>query len=236
MPHGCNFVKTNIKAMLVNLHTHQANSAKEIRTLENIIVDVEFVDNIEKYGLDPLKYYSAGIHPWYIEENRFEEQLYILDKLANNPQIKAIGEVGLDKVKGVGFELQEKVFLAAIRTAERVGKPIIIHCVKSYSELLSIQKLVKPRVPLIVHGFNKNLELALDLVKKGFYLSFGAELIQNIALQEVLKKMPIEQVFLETDDKDIDILEVYNSAASSLSIASEELSETIFENYMSIFK
>jgi TatD DNase family protein len=222
--------------MLVNLHTHHSKTEKDVRSIENIIVDIEFVDNIENYGLDPLKYYSAGIHPWYIEENRFEEQLYILDKLANNPQIKAIGEVGLDKIKGPSFEIQEKVFLASIRTAERVGKPVIIHCVKSYSELLSIQKLIKPKVPLIIHGFNKNLELAFDLIKKDFYLSFGADLLKNESLNLVLKNMPVEQIFFETDDKEISIQEIYEMTAKTLEKPFEEVEEMIFENYMSIFK
>jgi TatD DNase family protein len=236
MPHKCNFVKTNIKPMLVNLHTHHLKTEIDVRSIENIIVDIEFVDNIENYGLDPSKYYSAGIHPWYIQENRYEEQLYILDKLANNPQIKAIGEVGLDKVRGANFELQEKVFLSTIRTAERVGKPIIIHCVKSFSELLSIQKLVKPKVPLIIHGFNKNIELALDLISKGFYLSFGVDLLKNHALEEVLKNNPLEQLFLETDDKDVQISAVYTKAAEILKMDIAELEEVIFENYIVVFK
>jgi TatD DNase family protein len=222
--------------MLVNLHTHHLKIEKDIRSIENIIVDIEFVDNVENYGLNPLKYYSAGIHPWYITENRYEEQLYILDKLANNPQIKAIGEVGLDKLKGASFELQEKVFISSLRIAERVNKPLIIHCVKSYSELLSIQKLVKPKVPLIIHGFNKNIELALDLVKKGFYLSFGIDLLKTEALQQVLEGVSLEQVFFETDDKAIEISEIYTKAAEVLKIDVSQLKEVVFENYLFVFK
>lgn len=222
--------------MLLNLHTHHLNTEKGVKCIENIIVDVEFVDNIELYNLDPKKFYSAGIHPWYLDENRYEEQLYILDKLANNPQIKAIGEAGLDKLKGASFETQEKVFLASIRTAERVGKPVIIHCVRSFAELMSIAKIVKPKVPLIVHGFNKNIELAQDLIKKGFYLSFGSDLLKNDALKDVLKSISVEQIFFETDDKEIEIREIYDAAAKVMGLEIEKLEEIIFENYLVVFK
>ncbi len=222
--------------MLLNLHTHHLKIENGVKSIENVIIDTEFVDNIGLYNLDPNKLYSAGIHPWYIDENRYEEQLYILDKLANNPQIKAIGEAGLDKIKGGSFETQEKVFLASIRTAERVGKPMIIHCVKSYAELISIAKLVKPKVPLILHGFNKNLELAQDLIKKGFYLSFGVDFLKHTALQEILKSITLEQVFFETDDKDVEIQDIYKLAAKVLDIKVEALEEIIFENYLVAFK
>jgi TatD DNase family protein len=222
--------------MFINVHTHGAHNTEESVFIENIIIDNSFLDNISEFNFEPHRKYSVGLHPWYISEERLVEQLYILDKIANNPQVKAIGECGFDKIKGPEFKVQEQVFMESLKTAERVDKPIIIHCVKAFSELTAIHKLMKPKVPMVVHGFNKNLELALDLIKKGFYLSFGKELLSNEKLLDVFDQCDLTQVFLETDDSDISIKSIYAKAATKKNITIDKLEEIILENYSVVFK
>ena len=71
------------------------------------------------------------------------------------------------------MDLQKEVFLAQANLAEETHKPLIIHCVKAWADLIACKKAVKPEMPWIIHGFRGNGELASQLVRLGFYLSFG---------------------------------------------------------------
>jgi TatD DNase family protein len=179
---------------------------------------------------------SVGIHPWSVSEDLFFEQLEILEYLAGDSRVKAIGEIGLDKLKGPDLKLQEDVFLKQIRVAEAVKKPIIVHCVKSFNELIAIKKVVRPKVPMIIHGFNLKVDLAKELTQKGFYLSFGRALIESDLVKEALRSIPLEQVFLETDDgKKLIVSEVYNVASEVLEINIEKLKDKIYQNYLELY-
>ncbi|MDZ7934269.1 MAG: TatD family hydrolase [Emticicia sp.] len=105
------------------------------------------------------------------------------------------------RLKGSPLPLQEEIFIKQIRIAEEVKKPIIIHCVKCFNELISIKKIIRPKVPMIVHGFNNNLTIAQMLLERGFYISLGAAILQeNSNAAQLLTQIPLEKLFLETDD------------------------------------
>jgi TatD DNase family protein len=179
---------------------------------------------------------SVGIHPWSVSEELFSEQLEILEFLAADSRVKAIGEIGLDKLKGPDLKLQEEVFLKQIRIAETVRKPIVIHCVKSFNELIAIKKVVRPKVPMIIHGYNRKADLAIELTKKGFFLSFGKALIGAELVKSALKNIPLSQVFFETDDdNELIVSEVYKSASEVLNIEMEELKDSIYQNYLELY-
>jgi TatD DNase family protein len=179
---------------------------------------------------------SVGIHPWSVSEELFFEQLEILELLAADSRVKTIGEIGLDKLKGPDLKLQEEVFLKQIRIAETVRKPIIIHCVKSFNELIAIKKVVRPKVPMILHGFNRKVDLAIDLTQKGFFLSFGKALIDAELVKGALKNIPLSQVFFETDDdNELIVSEVYQLASEVLNIEIEELKDKIYQNYLELY-
>ena len=98
---------------------------------------------------------------------------------------------------------QEEVFSRQILWANEIQKPVIIHCVRRFSELLRFSKIA--RVPLIIHGFNKKETIAKGLLDKGFYLSFGRAVLHNLSLQEIVKNTPIDRFSLETDNTDFNI-------------------------------
>lgn len=221
--------------MLLNLHTHLLKKQADEQIIFNqIIPDSE--EGLENFELQNTEsWLSAGIHPWYINEKLYNLQLKKLAEIAKEPTIKFIGECGLDRLKGAALPLQEEVFIKQIRIAEDVKKPVIIHCVRCYNELLSIKKIVRPRVPFIVHGFNTKIEIARQLLDKGFYLSLGGALLQEESnALKVLQEIPLEKLFFETDDKDISIIDIYEKVAEAKGITLEELEKVVFDNYLGL--
>ena len=221
--------------MLLNLHTHLFKKQADEQIIFNeIIPDSE--QALEDFGLQNVdNWLSAGIHPWYINERLYNLQLKKLASVAKDSNIKFVGECGLDRLKGAPLPLQEEIFIKQIRIAEDVKKPVIIHCVKCYNELLSIKKIVRPRIPMIVHGFNTKIEIARQLFDKGFYLSLGGALLnEDSNALKVLQEIPLEKLFLETDDKDISIIDIYQKAAEVRGLTMEELEKVVFDNYLGL--
>ena len=111
----------------------------------------------------------------------------------------------------MNVDLQKELFAKQIELANKINKPVIIHCVRMHYELLPFKKLAKTQ--MIVHGFNKNREVAKALLKENFYLSFGKALLQNVSLQELVKNIDATKYFMETDAADFDIKTLYKKVA-----------------------
>ena len=90
-------------------------------------------------------------------------------------------------------------------------------------------------VPMIIHGFSKNFDLANQLIKNGFYLSFGKSLFQISEMELVFKSLPNNRLFLETDTIEKDIKAVYKIASKYKNIKLEEIEAIITFNFNSIF-
>ena len=185
-----------------------------------------------KFNEIPLENcFSAGIHPDAVADD-FEEKLNWLRDISAHKNCVAIGECGLDGLIDVDEKLQEKAFQAQIEIANSVKKPLIIHCVKRFSQLLKFRKMSK--VPMIVHGFNKRKTIGDDLLKNGLCLSFGKSVLYNVNLQDFVKHLPIEKLFLETDSADFEIKELYQKVADLKNMRLEDLSEKIKNNLQNL--
>lgn len=178
--------------------------------------------------------YSMGIHPWYIQPDHWEKQVLSLREYSTHPRVLAIGECGLDKLSTTGFSLQEQVFRAQVEWAISIGKPLVIHCVRAWDEVLKTLGDAAVSVPVIFHGYAKNAELALRLIEKGYYISLGKALLHP-GKETLLKVIPKEQLFLETDDATISIGEIYSIAARTLSIEHNSLVLQIQKNAAAVF-
>ena len=168
------------------------------------------------------EYYSVGIHPWYPEKSLMKK----VSEYAISPLVVAIGETGLDKITANStdnFKLQQELFIEHITISEKVGKPLIIHCVKAWDELLRIRKAVNPTRPWIVHGFRGKAALAEQLMDAGMYLSFSST-YNTDSLKAAWKK---HCLLTETDDTNTDICNVYSRIANNLEISNKELSDEI---------
>ncbi len=178
--------------------------------------------------------YSMGIHPWYIQPVHWEQQLDSLREFSTHPRVLAIGECGLDKVCTTPFPLQEELFRNQVTWANSIGKPLIIHCVRAWEEVLKTLEDAVVTVPVIFHGFAKNEQLARRLTAKGYYISLG-KVLQYPGKESLLQVIPPEQLFLETDDADIPIGEIYTLAARTLSIDHNSLVLQIQKNAAAVF-
>ena len=179
----------------------------------------------------PEIFFSAGIHPKSLSDG-LEKQLIWLQEISVAENCVAIGECGLDGLIDVDEELQEKAFQAQIEIANSVKKPLIIHCVKTFSQLLQFRKMSK--VPMIIHGFNKRKTIGDDLLKNGLCLSFGKSVLYNVNLQDFVKHLPIEKLFLETDSADFEIKELYQKVADLKNMRLEDLSKKIKNNLQNL--
>lgn len=177
--------------------------------------------------------FSVGLHPKDISED-FERDLEKIQEISKNLHCVAMGECGLDALVNVDEQLQEKIFEAQILWANEIQKPVIVHCVRRFSQLLKFQKIAK--TPMIIHGFNKKKSIADELLKKGFYLSFGKAILYNEALQNVVENIPLDKIFLETDADDIEVEEIYHQLAKIKKIELEILKNQIEKNIEEVFR
>lgn len=205
----------------LNIHTHhRTNHPNELAVLSLSVGHDEL--------LQSDKSIAVGIHPWFARET-WREDLKTVEEWASKPQVKMIGECGLDKLKGQPLDEQIELFEAQLEIARKVQKPVIIHCVKAYDELIASYKKVAPGVKLVIHGFNKKYELGEQLIHQGFLLSFGKAILQEGGAQELVKNR--DDFFLETDDSDHPIEELYLAAANLKKCSVDEVKALIFENW-----
>jgi TatD DNase family protein len=144
----------------------------------------------------------------------------------------AIGEAGLDKLVQTSFELQEEFFVQQAQLASALNKPMIIHCVKAYGEILNIRNQLKVKNIWIFHGYGSSLQMARQLIDQGCMLSFGSVLFKDEAkATQAFEKLKPEQYFLETDDTDYSIEDIYLQAAERAKLRLEELKNLQIMNF-----
>lgn len=210
-----------------NLHTHKFTDNPNVLELVNQY-PWEFDATIPNY--------SIGIHPWYIDENRLESDLKTIESKLQLKECLALGECGLDKRIEIPLALQIEVFEKQIVLAEKYQKPLVLHLVAAFDELIAIKKRLKISVPIIIHGFSKNEQVAKQLIDNGFYLSFGKYLLRNPDLETVFKSIPNDRFFLETDTIEETLEEVYELAAKYKNIKMEDLIVIVNANFQTVFK
>jgi len=211
---------------LFNIHSHRAGRANEITII-----------NIHEGFQNPLPngYFSAGIHPRYIQSENHELQFEALAKLLQQPSVIAVGECGLDKLCDSDWSVQLDVFSRQIKLANQINKPLIIHCVRAFEEIQKSLKENKFHVPVIFHGFTKNSSiLAQTLIKSGAYLSFGKGLFQE-SVAALFKQFPDDRFFLETDNSEYSIQSIYERAAEIKNVSLNELMSIVLANKNLIF-
>lgn len=209
-----------------NLHTHQFTNQPEV---------LELVNQYPQEFDAAIPFYSIGIHPLFIDENRLDKDFQVMEQKLALPECLALGECGLDKRAETPFEVQQLVFEKQLALAEKHQKPVVIHCVAAFQELIEIKKRLKIMVPMIVHGFSKKVELAKQLIDNGFYVSFGKNLLRNPELESVFQSIPNDRFLLETDMVEEGIQAVYTLAAKYKGLKLSELQEIVNKNYSKVF-
>ena len=138
-----------------------------------------------------------------------------------------MGECGLDKHSTATIATQTAFFIDQITISEQLEKPLIIHCVGCFNEVLRIKKEIKPVQPWIIHGFRGKPQLAKQLLRAGFYLSYGEHFNA-----ESVKITPLGKLMIETDESTKNIADIYQAISDSKSIDIDQLktSEVVFKN------
>lgn len=209
----------------INIHTHKAGNGIYIldKSAGNGGLD-------DYHGLC-----SLGIHPMYMDID-IDSRLKFITLAAAKRQIVAIGEAGLDRNASVGLELQKEVFKRQVEIAEHYQMPVIIHCVRAYPELITLYKISRPKQAWIIHGFNNNGQILAELLRHGLYVSIGKNVLNdNSNLFGLLKSIPLDQLFLETDDADVRIETIYDTVSREINITPEKLKKQVCINFEQVF-
>lgn len=209
----------------VNIHTHIHIDNKEFIEIVNIDID-------DIASADVSYLYSVGIHPWKAQDTT--EVLKCSNLKSSN--FLAIGECGLDRVNGNDLESQKNVFIKHIKLSEQYKKPLIIHCVRAYPDIIEIKKETRAKSPWIVHGFQGNEQSAMQLLKHDIYISLGDVLFKDEnKASALLRIIPSDKLFLETDVSERNIIDVYEKASLLSGVEMNKLRNDIFDNFVKIF-
>lgn len=214
----------------IDIHTHNAKPAKGIFAVENLMAHENLMP-----GTITAKAFTAGIHPWHLNEFNRDKLLEYVSNVAGDPNLIAFGEAGFDKLRGPSVELQTSTFAEQVKIAGEYNKPLVIHCVRAWEELLAAHRNMKPLTPWLVHGFRGKKELALQLIKRGMYLSFWFDFVMRPDSAELLRFLPNYRIFLETDGADVDIRDIYRKVSIDLGMDVDELKRIVFNNFNALF-
>lgn len=208
-------------APFINIHTHHLSKDNGVFLFNN-----RFNHDKDYFS---EKYYSIGIHPW---DSDIEISFTEFEKLIKDANCLAIGECGLDKLKGPNIETQKQVLILQLELAIKYNKPVIIHCVKAFDELIKICKSYLNKITIIIHGYNKNSELAKQLISIGFYLSLPL----NFVIHNDVIELDLNKLFFETDDKKNNSIQtVYGTFARKYNYDLESLKAKINLNFTTVF-
>ena len=173
--------------------------------------------------------------------------------LARHPKVIAIGETGLDYYRLTGdLEWQRTRFRTHIRAAIEAKKPLVIHTRAAADDTLRIMREENAQlIGGVMHCFTESLEVALQAIELGFYISFsGIVTFKNaLALKEVAKQVPLERILVETDspylapmpfrgktNQPAYVKYVAEEVARLRGISFEELAEASTNNFFRLFQ
>jgi TatD DNase family protein len=180
------------QAMADNQVGHALCISVNLREYPQVLAVAEAHDNF---------YATVGVHPYYEDEPPLSVQQLV--DLAKNPKVIGIGETGLDYFRLTGdLEWQRDRFRTHIRAAIQADKPLIIHTRSASEDTIRIMREEHAdRVGGVMHCFTESLEVAMQAIEMGFYISFsGIVTFKNaLALKEVAQQVPLDRILVETD-------------------------------------
>ena len=197
---------------IIDIHTHRLDAGPEA------IISVEPA----AFAPQPGRLYSVGYHPW----SNIPQSLDDLTAIAAHPQVVAIGETGLDALRGASIAEQELLFAHHIALAQQLGKPIIAHMVRTSQQLIKVWRRMQPSgISLIIHGMRGNENVARTLIDAGCYISYGEHFNPK-----ALRATPLDRILAETDESLTPITQIIASHATALNLACEDYLSQLQQN------
>ena len=178
----------------------------------------------EEKAAEDAPLFSTGIHPKLID-NTFRERLAIVERLAQRPNCAAIGECGIDIFATATVEMQKEAFIQHLRLAQRVSKPVIVHCVRAYSEIISAINATRFLLPVVMHSYSGNIQTTRQLLRReNIYFSFSDKiLVPNCAAAKSLEIIPIERIMIETDNSESPLQPIVEQIAAHKRVGEEDV-------------
>lgn len=196
--------------MINDIHTHRIDAA-------DAVVSV----NPWEYAPVVGKMYSVGIHPWQLGRAT-NADFKRVDELASCGNVVMIGECGIDKLRGGDIDRQIEVVEWHATLAQRVGKPLVLHCVRASNELCLLRRRLRPVTPWIVHGFRGNARVARRLLDDGFFISYGERFNPD-----AVNITPADRLLVETDESRLPVGEIYARLAECRHQTLDEFSSAV---------
>ena len=215
--------------MILDIHAHFTPTKLDGQSIISLSIgDKDFASSFETCRALNIPL-SIGLHPWHVNEGRTVQACCDLIPWLKLPQVCLVGEAGIDRLRGGKIELQLEIFEMQAHLAKKAGKPLIVHCVKAFDEIIRLHKQNFPHEPWIIHGFRGKPEQAHQLLREGFFLSFGEHYND-----EALCLCPPDRLMMESDESLLSIEELYVRAATIRRIEVEKLKEEVNKNIKSL--
>jgi TatD DNase family protein len=187
----------------LDFHTHRFEiSEPDVFSIFNLPLDAMPAEE------DATVRFSAGLHPWNLTDE-WRSHLPRLEMQLSDTLTITLGEAGLDRACTTPWPLQMSAFEAQVQLSEQHAMPLVLHCVRATDVLLAMHKSMRPSQPWILHGFRGKPQLAEQLLGQGLLLSFGEHFNA-----EALRLCPAGTFFLETDESELSIKDIYAKAAA----------------------
>ena len=203
--------------MVIDTHTHlylkefAADIDDVINRAKNLKINNFFLPAIDssytesmialKNAYPDIMHLMAGLHPCSVKDNYLEELSHVENVLKNHA-IVAIGEIGIDLYWDKStLNIQKKAFAFQIRLAKDLNLPIVIHCRNAFDEIFEVlEKEKSENLRGIFHCFSGNYEQALKAISFNMKLGIGGVVtFKNGKIDKFLKKIPLDNLVLETD-------------------------------------
>lgn len=175
--------------------------SSEIEGILNAGVDLKTSEQCIKLSDRYERIYAAcGFHPNDVAEHDIKD-LEILKTLIQHPKVVAIGETGIDLYRHKApLELQRKFFIRQLEIALENDIPVIVHSRSADEQTLDVIDQVSKKYTGVFHCYAGNVDNAMKLIEKGFYISFTGNITyKNNDREDVVRQIPLDNILLETD-------------------------------------
>lgn len=186
---------------------------------------------------------AFGLHPLYINEDIKKIINFISE---NNDNCLAIGEIGLDYLRGIDYEKQKDIFNKFLQFAMTLEKPVIVHSRRAEHDvinLLSSSKIKK----VVLHCFEGNKKLITQALGLGYYFSIPANITRSIHFQNLVKQVDLSNLLTETDspylaanpgtiNTPLSVIDSVKKIAELKELSINEIQKNILANYNLLFK
>lgn len=183
--------------MITDCHTHR-------RDATDAIISIGISDNTDNQHL-----YSVAIHPWEAAKATPADMEHVA-ALAQQSDTVMIGECGIDRLCDADIDTQISIFKQHVEISENIRKPLLLHCIKAYSDIIALKKQLRPLQPWIIHGYRGKPSVTEQLLRHGFYISIGEKFNTDSLLM-----IPDDRLLIETDESTLAISDIAEKVAAA---------------------